>query len=513
MDSALTFGVELEFVAVYAQNTFTNTPWKDLIWKKDVDLCDSDFGNGQYVEIHHALHYFLRKHGLGPSFNSKNTEPYTTWSIKEELTELTATERALLPDTHVQRSVEISSPILRLDDPSCSGRIQQVLTVLRWIEQNFDCRFITNETCGHHVHFAHGKKGFSIDIAKRIYQIFLAHERAIDSIHAASRVTAHTWRRDVSEEELKRPDYASLTSLHVNGHLYHCADDATRNVPHDRNLITWLQNIEECQSYRALCRMFELQFLSINELYGHATTVNFDNMFLSNTDIPKSKPSETIEFRQHLGTLDFTKIYRYVHFLGYIITYCMHAPDTAFLQTLLAATQPDYTFEDLCKEINMPADITALFHYIPNPEMDTASAVPELPKSIPNLLAQNAHENTTNYLPTTITPLLTQKFQSLYYGINPSTPPITLSQEAIYDRLFSICTNVGHQPPTDIKIHYSPHEAWSIFLKDLASAYGPTTNTLTTDRAAYALVLEEHERRRAEQGPAVGSIFGVGFRH
>ncbi|KAK4611980.1 hypothetical protein CLAFUW4_13255 [Fulvia fulva] len=357
-------------------------------------------------------------------------ETYSTWTVTSDDGELTHGETRLLPESYKAQSIELISPVFRFDDPQSFSQIREMLEALKWLEQRFKCHFIVNKTCGFHVHFACGKEKIPDDTAKCIYQIFLAHERTIDSIHARSRVLAPAWKR---HDDIERPLYAPLSAFQGAAHLLRNSIQGEQ----DRNLFAWLRRVEHCDDYGDICKMFEAEFKK-GYLDGHCANVNFDNAHAHTDRNGAQCTKTTIEFRQHLGTREYDEMYRYVKFLGSVITCCQQASDEAFIETLLSATSPTYSFDQLCQAVNVPEDARALFLQTP-PSIATFPAV-ETPYGAPSIgqfLAQNAHENALNRDPADVNRMRAEKYSTGYYGIQPNAQPLIFDQEKVKDLLVS----------------------------------------------------------------------------
>ena len=340
MNDSLTFGVELEFICVYERNTFTNNPkYPGLVPNED----NGELGG--YVQAGHAIWYVLNSAHIPASgfedIDAPPIETYSQWIIDEDASvHLSSEEKAYIGDNYETEAIEIASPVLKLTEPHDLIKVQQVLNLLRWMEIEFGCMFLANESCGMHVHVGCGQGNpIPIAIAKRVFQLTTAHEHNIDALHAASRIRAPV----VPEGPDRYPHYAPLSFFHRR---------AKAASKHD-NVFDWLNRIEKTRDFLDFERIFQVTWALEGGLDGgHSSAVNFDNLF---------REKQTIEFRQHLGTLEPTEVTRYVLFLGYLITYCFQTDEDKFIELLLKATDPAFRIADLMCTIDIPVHVTELF--------------------------------------------------------------------------------------------------------------------------------------------------------
>lgn len=363
MEQSLTFGIELEFMCVFKKDAFTNIDeFPDLVpdcpqlipvgqnvdeaveeavekaveeaieeaegfeegFEED-DMEDDmedeqegeqgvdETGEDEYVQPPHALCYLFKKAGLRASGWNDHKEPpvapFSTWKVHSDILFLTPGEQAHVGD-HLEWEFEISSPVLSLTDPESFSQIRKVHEVLAFMEGRFGCTFLTNYSTGFHVHMGCGaRETIPLPVAKRIFQLTTAHERNFDALHALSRIPVVQPGDDV-------PQYAPLSYIHQ-----------ALDLASDENAFDWLRRIEETRSYANVGGLFQVN-LGSECLDGHSSTLNFDNLHYDEAhggsieDVPG-----TIEFRQHLGTLDIVEIIKWVLILGHVVTYCYQASD------------------------------------------------------------------------------------------------------------------------------------------------------------------------------------------
>ncbi|KAK3216006.1 hypothetical protein GRF29_8g1798412 [Pseudopithomyces chartarum] len=411
MNPSLTFGVEFEFLCVYERSAFTdNVNYPDLIPDEDQGEFDG------YVKASHALWYFMNQANILASgwepWDAPPVQGYSSWIVDEdESVELDSEESVCMRDGYEQEAIEIASPVLRLGNTQDLAQVQHVLQLLRWMESKFDCIFMTNESCGMHVHVGYGRGNpIPLAISKRIFQLTTAHEHNMDSMHATSRIRAPT----VPEGPDRYPLYAPLSFFHRNAKAASKQD----------NLFDWMRRIEDARTFTDICKFFNIEWgPDVAEKTGHSSAVNFDNL---------AEDKKTIEFRQHLGTLDDVEVVRYVIFLGYLITYCFQTDEEKFIELLAKATDSAFQITDLMCTIGLPADIAKLFSvsYRVNAHVDSAMTVnPNAPLQALQVL--NARKVAENRSPWKSEATKNRKRDLGFYGINKDVAFMPVDAEIV----------------------------------------------------------------------------------
>ncbi|KAL1612587.1 hypothetical protein SLS60_000816 [Paraconiothyrium brasiliense] len=458
MDPSITFGVEIEFICVYEENAFTN------LAKYPGLIPDEEKGEFDHVEPGHAIWYMLNKANIAAAgwedLDAPPVRPYSTWTVKEDEVQLSDGERRCI-DGYEERPIELTSPVLKLADPQSFQQIQRVLRTLAYMEDEFSCRFVTNKTCGLHVHIGCGEDKFiPLPVAKRVFQLTTAHEHNFDAMHAASRVRAPI---DCTGDDSYLL-FAPLSFFHRNAEASSC----------NKNVFHWLQSIEAARTYADVCRFFQIEW-GTNLLDGHRATINFDNLFFSEVSRKVGDDvTKTIEFRQHVGSLDFVEISRYVLFLGYTVSYCFQAADEQFIKLLVKATDARFTVEHLMHAVGAPADVLALRPKKQNARLRCGSGVTVVsggpPTALAALMARNAHELAMNKDSDKTNEIRDEKWKSGLYGLDRAFSALVMDSDHVQDMIVEAASSVyGSQP--DVELDEVSSQARATVFSKLANMY------------------------------------------
>ncbi|KAK4927827.1 hypothetical protein LTR49_005453 [Elasticomyces elasticus] len=278
----LTFGVELEFLAIFP----TSIVWPNPRYSEDLSG-----GCGA------AIYYGLLRAGIPATGWQPEDEgfqddaaPYARWAVDTDCLRLSPAEEALLPDGSEVESIELTSRVFDLKTPSWFHEIGRVLTVLARLETETGCRFIANASTGLHVHVGNGVGSkVPLQTAKNVLMLMTAFERCFDEIHTINRIG---FPRDYSFGFSHGP----LSFFHTNN----------GGTP-EGTLFDWLAHIQNQNNYEGLGSIFTLPggnavFPDIVEksTYGHNSSANIENLF-ENEEMERYKEqlTGTIEFRQH----------------------------------------------------------------------------------------------------------------------------------------------------------------------------------------------------------------------
>ncbi|KAF2437267.1 hypothetical protein P171DRAFT_506370 [Karstenula rhodostoma CBS 690.94] len=452
---SLTFGVELEFICVYKEDAFVKLA-QYLRFGSKVDR-----NKVRHVEPGHAIWYKLNEAGIeaGGWGNDEvpAVDPYSSWSVFCDDLELTGTEQDCVPG-YLEDPLELSSPVFNLGDEESFQQIERVLQVLASMEDDFDCMFVSNISCGLHVHIGCGKGTvIPLPVAKRVFQLTTAHEHNFDALHAASRILAPVNSKDFYTIS----PYIPLSFFHRNGRL------GSGNY----NVFDWLQSIEESRSNGDLSRFFQLDWGG-ETFNGHWATVNFDNLFLSEESefVPR-----TIEFRQHVGTLDFAEISRYVHLIGNVFNYCYQADDDHFFELLVKATDTKFTVEHLMHAVSGPAhNYASITRKISQSrcEVDSAHfAVSRYPLCpLDALKDQNSREVRANHNSRSMNEIRAHKLETGLYGLNQSPRALRVHPDAISEMIVKAAGSLLASTP-DVRFDELSSQARAIAFGKLARMY------------------------------------------
>ncbi|KAK3698293.1 hypothetical protein LTR37_017001 [Vermiconidia calcicola] len=197
---------------------------------------------------------------------------------------------------------------------------------------------LLNRTCGFHVHVGNERRGYPLGTVKNVVSTYVANERAIDALHSTSRIgatrlaldpltvqsfamldrqlepaafnmpwsehfiaTAHWLRRH--EAGLSRTDHA-IPHAYDAGVLYpesHLRDPHIGQAAVANNVAAWLEVVRLAPD---LDKLKELQTMK-----SHSSTLNLNNLAGKHDDAwGNMHQLNTIEFRQHAGTLDRAEV-------------------------------------------------------------------------------------------------------------------------------------------------------------------------------------------------------------
>ena len=312
----LTFGVELEFW--YEYHRIHQSELDELGSHMGIDRMSIPQENLVYEIVAKLLSNYqipVNDVYLG-HWGRERQHTDEKWTVKEECLEI---ESYSTPNI-TKFEIEVTSRILDFEKESFE-EVRLVLAVL----ENFPgpYKFYVNRFTGLHVHVGALQEKFCLPWLKRFCQTVTAFEHEIESLHPDSRI-----------QNL----YAEAPST-VPGLL-------SRVSP-----ITSLAVLELSKDFEGLKSVF------MNDSRYKAYNIDF----ITDPDTYPSdmvKEKQTIEFRQHAGSLDPDTICNWVEFVGALVKYTFHADHKENLMFLMNHLKsfPDtaYTIEDLMKKIGVP---------------------------------------------------------------------------------------------------------------------------------------------------------------
>ncbi|KAI7341475.1 hypothetical protein KC315_g92 [Hortaea werneckii] len=377
----LTFGIELEFLCVYAPGSFAScVPDATILLPQYPDQPVSEAGAAIYHALLDASIPATGHESLDEDINDP-CPPYTRWSVTEDICNLSLTERLHLPPHHRVETVELSSRKL-LFHPPCSwqNEIYTILRLLHQLELKTGCRFLTNSSTGLHVHVGHPSPDEkpSLRTAKNLLQLVTAFESRIDLLHAANRI-----RDPVPEAEEEGGEeggggqilYAGPSFFHsVNGLTPPPTDSlGGAEAARKANIFDWLSTIERMDSYSSLAsvlkirdkKRFPMSSYGGEGGSGKTSAYNFDNLLSSDEGGGQEEEEEqgtgTIEFRQHCGTLDFLSICAWTGLAVQMVWLCSCVGDEEFLRLLTKCVDHHFTLEDLLCAIGVEEGVIRHF--------------------------------------------------------------------------------------------------------------------------------------------------------
>ncbi|KAI7243069.1 hypothetical protein KC340_g1026 [Hortaea werneckii] len=382
----LTFGIELEFLCVYAPGSFTScVPDPTILLPQYPDAPVSEAGAAIYHALLAAGIPATGHESLDEDINDP-CPPYTRWSVTEDICNLSLTERLHLPTHHRVETVELSSRKLPFH-PIClwQNELYTILRILHQLEVKTGCRFLTNSSTGLHIHVGHPFPGGkpSLRTAKSLLQLVTAFESRIDLLHAVNRI-----RIPVPEAEEDRGEEGGGEQiLYAGPSLFHSVNGLTApptdslggaEAARKANLFDWLATIERMDSYGSLASVLKIRDRERFPLSSHGgeggsgkvSAYNFDNLLCSpetegngdgDGDGHGEEGTGTIEFRQHCGTLDFLTICAWTGLVVQMVAYCSSVGDKEFLSLLSQSVDIGLTLPDFLDAIGVEEGIVSHF--------------------------------------------------------------------------------------------------------------------------------------------------------
>ena len=283
-----TFGVEIECIVEGSLKQFA---------KESLPLTDDEqwrFFSGEMYQALVAADIRV--------YNPQNVEgpaQYDTWFMAID-SSIVLDHGFEMKTGYGYQQLEIRSPILR---PDRSG-FSEVRKVLQAMQSRFT--LLTNTSCGLHIHSGNNGKLFPFPTLKRFVQLVTGFESILHTLHTDDRL-------DVS---WANPPSKSFTLLESD------------------NPFTRLMILNACNNQQALWEVFQ-------EPYERNWAYNLQNIDLSKDRSLANK--QTIEFRQHEGTVDAEEIVAWAKFCNAMVQFA-HNISSAQLIELLCRYSTDENF-------------------------------------------------------------------------------------------------------------------------------------------------------------------------
>lgn len=243
---------------------------------------------------------------------------------------------------------------------------------------------LVNESCGMHVHIGNRNKGFPLRTVKNVLSTYIANERAIDSINAKHRIggstlpTAPQNRKRAAmgdDNQVSRAVYNMPWSQHHFMSVYSRRERAERNSESPEFADTWKNNRyprshlnipavrKAAYQYSASAQLTLVQnapdleaLQSLQPTHSHQSTVELTNLKA------RAAVKNTVEFRQHEGSLQPVEVICWVDFLVSLVAYAHNTSDEDYANLCIGEFRsPAYHAVDLMKTIGC-ADQT-IAHY------------------------------------------------------------------------------------------------------------------------------------------------------
>lgn len=245
-----TFGVELEFIVRYRIDDYEPARALGEGILRPINPYSRQFG----AILREHIITILRVAGFDVNDVLSKTD-YQKWTV--------ATDGSISWDDLEMScgfdfyGIEVKTPALYYSDEA----LTQIQKVIILIKSHFEV--LVNQSCGLHVHVGNGDAGFPLQTLKNIGMLTTVFERQIDMIHPLHRL-------------------ASLYARRV-------ACQFRRMGPFER-----AQRIIDIETLEELIDCYHLQSSGVREGY---IAYNFLNLV-------STRPLNTVEFRQHEGSLD-----------------------------------------------------------------------------------------------------------------------------------------------------------------------------------------------------------------
>lgn len=298
----LTFGVELEFIVRYSPERYQDNLLvsEGKQWPIDIDFSQT-LHNKYGTLVRLDMIQFLNENGFVT--NGPQDEDFSKWTVSTDFTV------APLDTCGGWYPIELKTPALIYS----SAALEKIERVVSLLVSKF--KLHTNESCGLHVHVGNEDRGFSLRTLKNFCSLITVFQDQLNSMHTVDRLHNHF-----------------VQSLSKAFHM--CSTTKGK-----------LSIINELKTVDHLIEHFHK--VDVGD-YDTKTTFNFFNLYQS-----FAKPLQTIEFRQHRGTLDPKLIINWVMVVCNLVN-ISHADKAAFhdlIENHIDDTK--YTIIDLFKDLEL----------------------------------------------------------------------------------------------------------------------------------------------------------------
>ena len=334
----LTFGVELEFLLAYFPEPETRAirerKTKGLWLERDQFEHVSNEEWAQRSEVAFAL----RSAGL--AVNSRSEKGYDKWTVTSDgsvkpgpcdCTNMNPTWANGITDhlTPEQRAklryvnCEVVSPVLDWS----SNQINQMEDIIRAINVIKTFRAFCPQSSGLHVHLGNREDGFPLATVKKFAMLVHCFEDQMNQLHPADRL---------NNQYCVLPRFAFEL--------------------HERSPRQMIDIIEKFETKAAVVDFMTSERME-PRLPWHYRAYNFGNIM----EFSKN----TIEFRQHMGTLDPLTIKRWVSLAGELMLVAHKMDSKSLIRFILTSSKKaDFTVLDLLRDLNLGSLADAYRNYI-----------------------------------------------------------------------------------------------------------------------------------------------------
>jgi hypothetical protein len=284
---ALTFGVEIEFALATLQPEKADIEWDGRYAHLPNDKHGVNRWREENVRPHIAatlIHEGIRATAEDP----RNTS--TLWVVKKDRSIKTRDNRS----TYDYYQIELVSPPMEFCEESLNNIMRVCEALTRYYR--IDC----NESTGLHVHVGNKSQGFEFEIVRRLMAILWTFDLQIQTIHSKERNNALYCAGFRNQSALTQMVADNFPDMPIGRVGLECLLDGTKTIEELRKL---------------------------TEPTGNAATYGTRGAyFIGNVDLSGSvevmgymKP--TVEFRQHVSTLDPERLTQWVRFCVHVVEF------------------------------------------------------------------------------------------------------------------------------------------------------------------------------------------------
>ena len=253
-----------------------------------------------------------------------------------------------------------------------------------------------NSSCGFHVHIGNNKDQFPTDTVKKVLCLLTACEKQLDCLHGSNRITGFDFSKppqglprsilpgvEVINDDVDSLPLSMVLTVEANEYrwfdrrhhgadlimehqllisdFYSKAHDWQADLTEDdlwvaRRLCdvdSWLAILRCATDMAGLKKPFDR--------IGRRCSVNVQNLPTQDLDQYKRR---TVEFRQHVATLDASTALGFIEFLIRLVTFCHQEPDSLFYPLIMRGgrfRKATLTPNDLIKELGCALDTRAYY--------------------------------------------------------------------------------------------------------------------------------------------------------
>ncbi|PIA94852.1 hypothetical protein CB0940_08580 [Cercospora beticola] len=361
----LTLGVEIECVLLQNKLIDSRLPLNEQeIWLGQevihAALCKPmKIVCGKCCDVHE---WQLPLNEVGGEWLEGGCEPnYDNWTVGTDLLHVkTLLDKAFIPDFDKfnEYGLEVRSRILHVaghnikaDQRSdCQYRPEisyqdEIRAVYERLHEEFlnpnlsaeekAWRLFSNHSCGLHVHIGNGgpHRRLPLRVVKNILNLHLANERQIDNLHSSTRIDGSALLTGGPHQ----PNDQEVKNCPESSHFIKMADRAKIGLPtsidpdqlrYPANQFSRNRSIEQdarSMNIPAWNRIIA-SAKTLNDLHDiHWDAMKWCVVNISHTQRPvageKKQPKQTIEFRQAVGTLDYTETLAWIDVLVKLVKY------------------------------------------------------------------------------------------------------------------------------------------------------------------------------------------------